>query len=136
MENDQLAAERLAELKALGVSLAIDDFGVGYSSLGYLRRFDVDVLKLDRSFIQGITTSAREFAFVTSIVQLSKLLGVRTVAEGVESASQARKLREIGCDMAQGYFFARPLNVGDVRMFITERDGAGVDRPRQRLRSA
>lgn len=136
MENDQLAAERLAELKALGVSLAIDDFGVGYSSLGYLRRFDVDVLKLDRSFIQGITTSARELAFVTSIVQLSKLLGVRTVAEGVESASQARKLREIGCDMAQGYFFARPLNVGDVRMFITERDGAGVDRPRQRLRSA
>ena len=118
MDDEQLAGERLAELKGLGVRLAIDDFGVGYSSLGYLRRFDVDVLKLDRSFIQGITISGRELAFATSIVELSKLLGVQTVAEGVESAEQARKLREIGCDLAQGYFFARPLKVGAVRDFL------------------
>ena len=118
MDDEQLAAERLSELKALGVRLAIDDFGVGYSSLGYLRRFDVDVLKLDRSFIQGITISGRELAFATSIVELSKLLGVQTVAEGVESAEQVRKLREIGCDLAQGFYFARPLKVAAVREFL------------------
>ena len=118
MDDEQLAGERLAELKALGVRLAIDDFGVGYSSLGYLRRFDVDVLKMDRSFIHGITTSSRELAFATSIVELSKLLGVQTVAEGVESAEQVRQLREIGCDLAQGYFFSRPLKIAGVRDFL------------------
>jgi diguanylate cyclase (GGDEF)-like protein/PAS domain S-box-containing protein len=130
MDDEHLAAERLAELKALGVRLAIDDFGVGYSSLGYLRRFDVDVLKLDRSFIQGITISGRELAFATSIVELSKLLGVQTVAEGVESAEQVRKLREIGCDLAQGYYFSRPLKVVAVREFLdrlaTEPTGAAA----------
>ena len=125
MDDEQLAAERLRELKALGVRLAIDDFGVGYSSLGYLRRFDVDVLKLDRSFIQGITISGRELAFATSIVELSKLLGVRTVAEGVESVEQVRKLREIGCDLAQGYFFARPLKVAGVRDFLRRAEEQG-----------
>jgi len=99
---------RLEELKALGVGLAIDDFGTGYSSLSYLRRFPVDQLKIDRSFVAGVATSAEDRAIAASVISLGHALGIQVVAEGVETAGQLQHLTEMGCDLAQGYNWLRP----------------------------
>ncbi len=99
--------QRLRALKALGVMIAVDDFGTGYSSLSRLRTFPVDVLKIDRSFVQDVESHAGR-ALVKAIVALSDALGLDVVAEGVESAGQARQLAALGCHIAQGYHFARP----------------------------
>ena len=104
------AAARLQELADLGVRLAIDDFGTGYSSLAYLRQFPVDVLKIDRSFIDGITEGERLPPLVSGMLDLAETLGLTTVAEGVELAAQRDQLRHAGCRLAQGYLFARPLD--------------------------
>ena len=101
--------DKLRSLKRLGVKLAIDDFGTGYSSLSYLRRFPVDVLKIDRSFVEGVTDGPEQAAIIEAIVKLAHDLRLRTVAEGIESADQLRALTDIGCTHGQGYFFARPL---------------------------
>jgi diguanylate cyclase len=103
------AAERLTSLKGLGVQLAIDDFGTGYSSLNYLRQLPFDILKIDKSFIDKITEGSTDFALVGGIVNLARTLGLTTVAEGVELQLQAIALGELGCDLAQGYLYARPM---------------------------
>jgi diguanylate cyclase len=102
---------RLTQLKSLGVRLAIDDFGTGYSSLSYLRFLPVDVLKIDRTFVAGVDSGAAERAVVRSIVSLSHVLGLRTVAEGIETDEQLAALRTIGAHMGQGHLFAKPLDV-------------------------
>ena len=99
----------LRELKGLGVNLAIDDFGTGYSSLSYLRRFPVDFLKVDRSIIEGLSKDPKNEAILSAVVTLAHALDEQVVAEGVETARQLARLREIGCDFAQGYYFAKPL---------------------------
>jgi len=99
----------LRELKDLGLRLAIDDFGTGYSSLGYLRRFPVDVLKIDRSFIEGVNEGTEQSAVARAIIGLSDALHLTTVAEGIETEAQLRALRELGCQLGQGYLFSRPL---------------------------
>ena len=101
--------ERLRRLKALGVSLAIDDFGTGFSSLAYLRRFPIDKLKIDQAFVRDIATDPEDAAIVNLVIELGRILRIRTVAEGVESEAQLRFLAERGCDMVQGYHFARPM---------------------------
>jgi diguanylate cyclase (GGDEF)-like protein/PAS domain S-box-containing protein len=101
---------RLTELKSLGVRLAIDDFGIGYSSLSYLRFLPVDMLKIDRSFVSAVDSGAAERAVVRSIVSLSHVLGLRTVAEGIETDGQLAALRTIGAHMGQGHLFAMPLD--------------------------
>ena len=101
---------RLKALKALGVQLGIDDFGTGYSSLRYLQRFPVDVLKIDKSFVDGVDRDDHDAALVRTIVALGDMLGLATVAEGIERASQRDHLRAIGCHRGQGYLFARPLD--------------------------
>jgi diguanylate cyclase (GGDEF)-like protein len=98
----------LAALKALGVHLSIDDFGTGYSSLSYLKRFPVDVLKIDRSFVDGFGTDSEDEAIVTAVVRLAQALGKGVVAEGIENSRQLVGLSELGCDAGQGYFFSRP----------------------------
>jgi diguanylate cyclase (GGDEF)-like protein/PAS domain S-box-containing protein len=105
---------RLAELKQLGVGLAIDDFGTGYSSLSYLRRFPVDQLKVDRSFVAGLATSAGDLAIVASVVNLANALGIHVVAEGVETVSQLEKLCEMGCDLAQGFNWQHPIDAASM----------------------
>jgi diguanylate cyclase (GGDEF)-like protein len=98
----------LREVKSLGMTLALDDFGTGYSSLSYLRRFSLDLLKIDKTFIDGIGTSREDETIVEHVVAMAKALGIVTVAEGVETEQQADLLRSISCDLAQGYYFSHP----------------------------
>jgi diguanylate cyclase (GGDEF)-like protein len=104
-----LAAARLHQLRTLGVRLAIDDFGTGYSSLSYLRQFPVDILKIDRSFINTITDRDRVPAIVRGLLELARTLGLETIAEGIETDAQLGQLRDQHCELGQGYLFARPL---------------------------
>ncbi len=100
----------LRELKSLGVRVAIDDFGTGYSSLRYLQRFPVDILKIDKSFVDRIDHDDHDVALVRTIVTLSDTLGLTTVAEGIERAEQLARVRRLGCVLGQGHYFARPLD--------------------------
>jgi len=109
MEDAESTSGALRELKSLGVSLAVDDFGTGYSSLLYLKRFPVDELKVDRTFVAGLLGNAEDAAIVAAVVNLAHTLGVKAVAEGVESSGQAARLIELGCDFGQGYHFGRPM---------------------------
>ena len=99
----------LDSLRKLGVKISLDDFGTGFSSLSYLKRLPADALKIDKSFVKGFGEDAEDTAIVRMIVELAHTLGLEVVAEGVESEEQARQLREAGCDMAQGFYFAEPL---------------------------
>ncbi len=110
MRDPDATAGLLAELKTLGVRIAVDDFGTGYSSLAYLRQFPVDSLKIDRTFITGLALSSEAHALTHTLIQLGSALGLETVAEGVEHHSQVRELQREGCDLAQGFLFARPLS--------------------------
>jgi diguanylate cyclase (GGDEF)-like protein/PAS domain S-box-containing protein len=100
---------RLYQLKSLGVRLAVDDFGTGYSSFAYLRRFPVDILKIDKSFVDGVATEPTSSALVDAMIRIGKTLRLETVAEGVERADQADRLRALQCDIGQGFLFSRPL---------------------------
>jgi len=99
----------LHELKALGMSLAIDDFGTGYSSLSYLQRLPVDCLKIDRSFVTSLPTSQRACTLAGAIIALARAMGLKVVAEGVETEAQAEFLKASGCHEFQGFLFARPM---------------------------
>jgi EAL domain-containing protein (putative c-di-GMP-specific phosphodiesterase class I) len=108
MQDVESTLATLNALKALGIQLAIDDFGTGYSSLTYLKRFPIDTLKIDRSFVDGLGQDAQDTAIVRSVVALAKTLNLSVTGEGVESAEQQMHLAELGCDQAQGFLFARP----------------------------
>jgi diguanylate cyclase (GGDEF)-like protein/PAS domain S-box-containing protein len=105
-------------LRAIGVRVSIDDFGTGYSSLAYLKRFPVDTVKIDRSFIDGLPDDPGDVAIVTAVVSLAHALGLTVVAEGVETAEQLQEVVRLGCDQAQGYYFAPPQPVADLRDLI------------------
>ena len=118
MEDAEAAGSALAHLKALGLSLSVDDFGTGYSSLLYLRRFPVDEIKVDRSFVSGLGGSAEDAAIVTGVVGLAHALGLSSVAEGVETAQQAELLKVMGCGLAQGYHWTPPLPAPDLARWL------------------
>jgi len=112
----------LQALKRLGVKLALDDFGTGYSSLSYMRRFPVDALKVDRSFVRDLNTYAADAGVVSAVIQMGKSLNMRVVAEGVETKDQVLVLREMGCTEAQGYYFNRPMNAAEISNLIRPRN--------------
>ncbi|MDP9224244.1 MAG: EAL domain-containing protein, partial [Actinomycetota bacterium] len=126
VQDSDIAARRLEELHELGVRLAIDDFGTGYSSLSYLRRFPIDILKVDRSFVSMITDATATPAIVRGLLDLGRTLGLETVAEGVEGVLQRDALHQQGCDLAQGFLFSRPLTPADARNLLSN---APLDRP-------
>ncbi len=118
MHNVEDTVGRLTLLKALGVRIAVDDFGTGYSSLAYLRQFPIDVLKIDRSFVSGITDTTEAVALVHAMVQLGQALGLETVAEGIENDGQRAQLAAENVDTGQGFLFARPLDVEAVSRLL------------------
>jgi EAL domain-containing protein (putative c-di-GMP-specific phosphodiesterase class I) len=119
----QTTISRLAALRDLGIRVALDDFGTGYSSLGYLRRFPVDILKIAREFVVPASADQDGWAFASAIVALGRTLGLRIVAEGIEEVGQLDQLRELGCELGQGFLFARPMSGDDVAArFAAPRD--------------
>lgn len=118
MKAPEAAAQRMEELSAFGVRFAIDDFGTGYSSLSYLKRFRLHKLKIDQSFVRDINIDADDQAIATAIIQLSRSLGLRTIAEGVETIEQQEFLKSRGCEEAQGYYYSRPLPAEDFAAFV------------------
>jgi EAL domain-containing protein (putative c-di-GMP-specific phosphodiesterase class I) len=119
----------LRQVKALGVKLTLDDFGTGHSSLGYLRTFRLDNLKIDRSFVNGLHNSREEEAIVQQIIGLAHALGMRAMAEGVERADQAEVLRSLGCDAAQGYYYSTPQPADVIDGLLTKSRLDPSDRP-------
>jgi len=121
MENAETAVQLLRRLKALGVQLSIDDFGTGYSSLGYLHRFPVNTLKIDRSFVGRIGEAAENIEIVRTIISLAENMGMEVVAEGVETLSQLAQLRKLNCQYGQGYLFSRPVDAESVSTWISRK---------------
>lgn len=123
LEDADIVKEQIDRLKKSGITLAMDDFGTGYSSLQYLRKYDFDTLKVDRSFVSELPDSSGNASLVSAILAMSRSLGVKTVAEGVETQEQASFLRREGCDLFQGYLFGKPMNENDFRDWL-EKAGA------------
>ena len=119
MEDNQHSQQTIARLKKLGVTIALDDFGVGYSSLSYLKQFTLDTLKVDRAFTSEMLTSAQSEAIVRATFDIARALNLRTVAEGVETRPQANFLAELGCDVLQGFYFAKPMPADKLLAFAT-----------------
>lgn len=126
MQDPQRSIERLETLRSLGVRLSIDDFGTGYSSLGYLKMLPVHSFKLDRSFVRDIGSSEKDLEICATAVGLARNLGLEIVAEGVEDTVQAAQLRHLGCDLLQGYYFARPLAAYAATNFLMEQREAAA----------
>jgi EAL domain-containing protein (putative c-di-GMP-specific phosphodiesterase class I) len=126
---DAIAAEeKLAALKGLGLQLSVDDFGTGYSSLAYLKRFPIDKLKIDQSFVRDMLTDATDLATIRAIIALGHTLGLGVVAEGVEDAQQALQLQRMGCDELQGFHIARPMPADALTHWLRQWRGRPEDR--------
>jgi EAL domain-containing protein (putative c-di-GMP-specific phosphodiesterase class I) len=120
----------LRALRELGVRLAIDDFGTGYSSLSYLKRFPVDVVKIDKSFVDGLAGSRVDREIVAAVIRLAEAVGMQTIAEGVETAEQLDALRLLGCSMVQGYLMSRPQPLALLEQRLGVQVAAGLPVPR------
>jgi diguanylate cyclase (GGDEF)-like protein len=139
MRKPEVTVDLLEALKTLGVRIAIDDFGTGYSSLAYLRQFPVDSLKIDRTFITNLARSNEAHALTHTLIQLGKALGLETLAEGVEHHSQLRELQLEGCDLGQGFLFARPLLPAALELYMREHSaptGSAAAARRRQVRAA
>jgi EAL domain-containing protein (putative c-di-GMP-specific phosphodiesterase class I) len=121
MQNGEETVAILEELKAMGLSLAIDDFGTGYSSLSYLKRFKLDTLKIDKSFVRNIESDSENAAIVTAIIAMAESMKLRIVTEGVATAEQLDTLRNLGCHRIQGFLLDRPQTSNDMTSQL--RDG-------------
>jgi EAL domain-containing protein (putative c-di-GMP-specific phosphodiesterase class I) len=120
MESTETAIQTLKELKSMGVRISIDDFGTGYSSLSYLKRFPIDTLKIDRSFVQDVTSDPDDKAIINAIIALARSLNLKVIAEGVETIQQLVCLHEQGSDGMQGYLFSPPLPIDSLTQLLKE----------------
>lgn len=120
LQETESVIEKLTKLKNLGIKLAIDDFGTGYSSLSYLQRFPIDVLKIDKSFIDKLNQGREGAAVARAIITMSETLRLKTIAEGIETINQNSVLQSLGCEFGQGYHFSKPLSKNDMRAFLKE----------------
>jgi EAL domain-containing protein (putative c-di-GMP-specific phosphodiesterase class I) len=118
MHDPQRAAVILERLKEMGVAIAIDDFGTGYSSLSYLKRFPIDFIKIDQSFVRGIPLDAEDVGITNAIIAMAKTLDVKLIAEGVDNADQLAFLKDKGCDEVQGYLISSPMPAEGLRRFL------------------
>jgi EAL domain-containing protein (putative c-di-GMP-specific phosphodiesterase class I) len=125
IEDLDAAAATLRALKDLGVQVAIDDFGIGYSSLGYLSRLPVDVLKIDRAFVAGVDQHGSHQAIVKAISAIAQAVGFLVTAEGIERAEELAALRRLGVERGQGYYFSKPLPAADLVEWLKQRQGQG-----------
>lgn len=126
VENSELVSRFIEEAGKRRVQIALDDFGTGFSSLSYLCDFDFDVLKIDRAFINGLEDSPRVLGLVASIVSMGRILGMKVVAEGVETDAQLRLLKQVGCDLLQGFYFSKPLPVSEFEAYYKEQASKSV----------
>ena len=132
MPEPEQAVKLLRKLKAIGVRLTIDDFGTGYSSLAYLKRLPIDCVKIDASFVRGVPVDASDVAITDAILAMSRSLGLKVVAEGVETRDQMRFLERRGCDEMQGYYFSKPLPAEQLTVYLREHEAApGESGPRE-----
>lgn len=136
MRDTETSLQTIGALKALGVRLAIDDFGTGYSSLSYLQRFPVDVLKIDRAFVEGVSRGGSDAALARTILTLGHTLGLQTVAEGVEDEAQRAQLERMGCVLAQGYLFSRPRPAAELTDWMRNRERVTSETRRQAVQGA
>ena len=120
LEDSERFLQRLQNLKRLGVQLAIDDFGTGYSNLAYLQRFQVDKLKIDKSFVTDLSSNEQNLAIVTAIIQMARSLRLQTTAEGIETACVQSVLLELGCKLGQGYLFSRPVPLAEFNSYVQQ----------------
>jgi EAL domain-containing protein (putative c-di-GMP-specific phosphodiesterase class I) len=120
MDDAEFSIGKLQRLKNLGVGFAIDDYGTGYSCLYYLKRMPVDSLKIDGSFVAGLGEDPGDEAIVSGTIDLAHALGLRVVAEGVETAEQLARLKELNCDMAQGFYLSEPLSAEEASDLLTD----------------
>jgi EAL domain-containing protein (putative c-di-GMP-specific phosphodiesterase class I) len=129
MDLDPDILGQLSRIRALGVQIGLDDFGTGYASLTHLRRLPLDFVKVDRSFVDGLGQDAGDERIVSAVIDLARNLGLRSVGEGVETDVQLARLREFGCDQAQGYLFARPAPADELTMTVGRRRAASMAGP-------
>ncbi|MCW8908480.1 MAG: EAL domain-containing protein [Sedimenticola sp.] len=127
IDNLQDTASKMASFKSMGVRISIDDFGTGYSSLSYLRRLPLDILKIDREFIEEVTSDESHAAIVGTIIAMAEHLGLEVVAEGVETEGQLQFLQQNGCRRYQGYYFSGPLPIEEFERFVIDRQGGAED---------
>jgi sensor c-di-GMP phosphodiesterase-like protein len=128
-DEDSVARTVMNGLSATGAKLAVDDFGTGYSSLNYLQRFPLDYLKVDKAFVDGISSATESSGLVDQIIRIAKSLGMDIIAEGVEQAFQADYLKAHGVHLAQGWHFGRPMPAHKFQEFVRQRNYAGIDTP-------
>jgi EAL domain-containing protein (putative c-di-GMP-specific phosphodiesterase class I) len=135
MKDPETAIEKLHELRRMGIRIAIDDFGTGYSSLSYLKRFPIDSLKIDQSFVADLCTDEDDAAIVAAIITLGHALGLTVVAEGVETSEQLERLAALGCDVLQGFLFSKSLSTEEFDELLKDqrRVTSRGDRPTTRL---
>ena len=120
VQDSERALVVLDGLKRLGVVLALDDFGTGYSSLSYLKRFPVDVVKIDKGFVADMGHDPASHAIVAAVVDLAHVLGLTVVAEGVETVGQHAEVAALGCELAQGYYFGRPMSADALEVLMSD----------------
>ena len=126
MKNVESSIVTLNKLHEMGVRFSIDDFGTGYSSLSYLKKFPISSLKIDRSFVQDITSDNEDAAIVSAIVALGHSLGLKVIAEGVETIEQLHYLRKIKCDEMQGFLFSRPVPADEMTRLLQSRESMNL----------